>query len=163
MFVALARRYGSAVISVNLPILGPAVVISDPVLVKDVFNTSTDLIERPTSGPGSLRDVLGPGSMFSLAGDQLRARRKLVVPHFAGKRVRSYEQIIEEEVMREIATWPEGREFETLQSMTSDHPRRDPACRVRRRGTRAGRASRPAAVHGHDCWPNLTGAAEDAA
>jgi cytochrome P450 len=117
LFVALARRYGSAVISVNLPILGPAVVISDPVLVKNVFNTGTDLIERPTSGAGSLRDVLGPGSMFSLAGEQLRARRKVVVPHFAGKRVRSYEQIVEEEVMREIATWPEGREFETLPSM----------------------------------------------
>ena len=28
-----------------------------------------------------------------------------------------YEAIIEEEVMREIATWPEGREFETLQPM----------------------------------------------
>ena len=33
--------------------------------------------------------------------------------------MRSYEHIIEEEVMREIATWPEGREFETLPSMTS--------------------------------------------
>ncbi len=31
--------------------------------------------------------------------------------------MRSYERIIEEEVMREIATWPEGREFETLQPM----------------------------------------------
>jgi hypothetical protein len=31
--------------------------------------------------------------------------------------VRSYEHIIEDEVMREIATWPEGREFKTLQPM----------------------------------------------
>ena len=31
--------------------------------------------------------------------------------------MRSYEHIIEDEVMREIATWPEGREFETLQPM----------------------------------------------
>ena len=31
--------------------------------------------------------------------------------------MRSYEHIIEEEVMREIATWPEGREFETLEPM----------------------------------------------
>ena len=38
-------------------------------------------------------------------------------PPFHGKRVRSYERIIEDEVMREIATWPEGREFETLQPM----------------------------------------------
>jgi cytochrome P450 len=119
MYAAIGRRHGSSVISVNLPGIGHAVVISDPALAKDLFNTSTDLIERPTSGPGSLRDVLGPGSMFSLAGDKLLARRKMVVPLFHGKRMRSYEHIIEEEVMREIATWPEGREFETLPSMTS--------------------------------------------
>ena len=29
----------------------------------------------------------------------------------------NYERIIEEEVLREIATWPEGREFETLEPM----------------------------------------------
>ena len=38
---------------------------------------------------------------------------------FHGKRMRSYEHIIVEEVMREIATWPEDRDFETLPSMTS--------------------------------------------
>ena len=118
MYAAIGRRYGSSVISVNLPGIGPAVVISDPVVAKDLFSTSTDLIERPTSGPGSLRDALGPGSMFSLAGDKLLARRKVVVPLLHGKRMRSYEHIIEEEVLREIATWPEGREFEALPSMT---------------------------------------------
>ena len=34
MFAALGRRYGSAIISVNLPGAGHAVVISDPVLAK---------------------------------------------------------------------------------------------------------------------------------
>jgi cytochrome P450 len=85
-------------------------------LVKEVFSTSTDLIERPT-GAGHLGEAFGPGSTFSLAGDALLARRKLVVPPFHGQRVRSYEHIIEEEVMLEIAKWPEGREFKTLQPM----------------------------------------------
>ena len=31
--------------------------------------------------------------------------------------MRTYEHIVEEEVMREIETWPEGREFETLPAM----------------------------------------------
>jgi cytochrome P450 len=119
MFGALARRYGSAIISVNLPRMGHAVVINDPVLAKEVFSTSTDVLERKSSGSGSLGDGFGPGSTFSLAGDKLLARRKMVLPHFHGKRMRSYEHIVEEEVMREIATWPEGREFETLPSMTS--------------------------------------------
>ncbi len=118
MFASAARRYKSGVISVNLPGAGHAVVITDPLLVKDLFNTSTDLIERPTFGSGTLGDAFGPGSTFSLAGNELLARRKMVVPMFHGRRLRSYEHIIEEEVMREIATWPEGREFQVLPPMT---------------------------------------------
>jgi cytochrome P450 len=99
--------------------MGHAVVICDPVVAKEVFNTSTDLLERKASGEGSLGDGFGSGSMFSLAGDKLLARRKMVLPLLHGKRMRSYEPIIEEEVMREIATWPEDREFRTLPSMTT--------------------------------------------
>src|SRR5215207_9281049 len=115
MFAALGRRYGSE-FTVNLALFGQAVVISDPILVKDVFSASSDLIERPT-GAGHLGEAFGPGSLCSLAGDELLARRKLVLPPFHGKRVRSYEHIIEEEVVREIANWPEGREFKTLPPM----------------------------------------------
>ena len=119
MFAAVGRRYGSKVISVNLPRNDNAVVISDPILAKELFKTSTDLLERPTWGAGTLGEVFGPGSTFSLAGDELLARRKMVLPLFHGKRMRSYEHIIEEEVMREVATWPEGRDFESLDAMTS--------------------------------------------
>ena len=115
MFARLGRRYGSE-FTVNLALFGQAVVISDPILVKDVFSASTDLIERPT-GAGHLGEAFGPGSLCSLAGDELLARRKLVLPPFHGKRVRSYEHIIEDEVVREIANWPEGREFKTLPPM----------------------------------------------
>ena len=41
-----------------------------------------------------------------------------MLPNFHGKRVKNYERIVEEEVLRETANWPEGREFETLPSMT---------------------------------------------
>ena len=109
---ALATRYGSA-FTLNLPIFGPAVVISDPATVKDLFTTSSDLVGRASN----LGVILGPGSTFSLDGNEHRERRKLLVPPFHGKRMQGYEHIVEEEVMREIAGWPEGREFETLQPM----------------------------------------------
>ena len=109
---AVGKRYGSA-FTVNLPIFGQAVVISDPVLIKDLFTTSSDLVGRASN----LGTVLGPGSTFSLDGDEHRARRKLLVPPFHGKRMAGYEAIVEEEVLRETDTWPEGREFETLQPM----------------------------------------------
>ena len=101
---ALGRRYGSA-FTLNLPVFGQTVVISDPVLLKDMFSTSRDLFGRPKNNLG---DIMGPGSLFNLEGDELLERRKLVLPPFHGNRVRSYEQVIEKEVMREIANWPEG-------------------------------------------------------
>jgi len=117
MFASLSRRYCSDVVRVNLPHNSHAVVITDPDLAKDLFNTSTDLIERPAYGAGSIGEAFGPGSTFSLAGNQHLQRRKLLAPPFHGKRMRSYDRIVEEETMREIATWPEGREFETLEPM----------------------------------------------
>jgi cytochrome P450 len=110
---ALARRYGNA-FTINLPLFGRTVMISGPALVKDLFNTSRHLLGRPKFNLG---DIIGPGSMFNLEGDELLERRKLLLPPFHGNRVRSYEDLIEEEVMREIASWPEGREFETLPPM----------------------------------------------
>ncbi|MGB0961489.1 MAG: cytochrome P450 [Mycobacterium sp.] len=111
---ALGRRYGST-FTLNIPVFGETVVISDPVLVKDLFSTSRELIGRPENNLGG--DVLGPGSIFNLDGDALLARRKLLLPPFSGKSMRSYAAITEEEVMREMQTWPEGVEFTTLEPM----------------------------------------------
>ena len=111
-FGDLARRYGPA-FTLNLPIFGKTVMISDPDLVKGIFTTGGDLVGRATN----LGEMLGPGSTFSLDGDAHRERRKLLVPPFHGKRMHGYESIVEEEVLRETATWPEGVEFESLPAM----------------------------------------------
>jgi cytochrome P450 len=115
MFGALYRRWGTP-FTINLPLLGQTVVVSDPVLLKDLFTTSFDLIERPVDLL-SLGEIFGPGSTFALTGDEHLARRKLLAAPFHGKQLKSYERIVEEEVMREIANWPEGREFETVEPM----------------------------------------------
>jgi cytochrome P450 len=111
---ALGRRYGST-FSLNLPIFGQTVVISDPTHVKDLFTTNRTLLGRAKNNLG---EIIGPGSMFNLEGDELLERRKLLLPPFHGNRVRNYEQVIEEEVTREAANWPQGHEFETLPSMS---------------------------------------------
>lgn len=110
---ALCRRYGGA-FTINVPVLGHTVMVSEPDVIKDLFSTSRELLGRPVHNLG---EILGPGSMFNLDGDELFERRRLLAPPFHGKRVSNYEQIIEEEVMHEIAAWPEGREFQTLESM----------------------------------------------
>ena len=110
----LSRHYGGP-FTINLPVFGKTVVLHDREIVKDVYSTSFDLIERPTKVLGQ---AFGPGSTFSLLGKEHSERRKLVLPNFSGKRVKNYESIVEDEVLRETANWPEGQEFETLETMT---------------------------------------------
>lgn len=109
---AIGRRYGGA-FTLRLPVFGDTVVISERALVKELFTANSGLLARASN----LGTVLGPGSTFSLDGDEHRERRKLLVPPFHGKRMAGYEAIVEEEVLREVADWPEGREFATLEPM----------------------------------------------
>jgi cytochrome P450 len=107
------RKYGTAY-TLNVPVFGRSVVISDPALVKQLFLTSTDVAKNVEPNLGQ---VLGPGSFFSIEGDLHRKQRKLLVPPFHGNRMRGYEGVIETEVLRETASWPENTEFETLEPM----------------------------------------------
>src|SRR5438067_8578247 len=109
----LRAHYGSAFM-VNVPVFGRAMVISDPEEIKQLFMTSPEIADNVSVNLGR---VLGPGSFFALDGEQHKRQRKLLVPPFHGRRLKPYEAIIEEEAVREMATWPDGREFATLDSM----------------------------------------------
>ncbi|SDI86620.1 hypothetical protein SAMN05444157_0544 [Frankineae bacterium MT45] len=109
----LRNRYGPA-FTLDLPMFGRSVVISDPALVKQLFMTSPEIAgtEQPNLG-----QVLGPNSFFNLDGKAHLRQRKLLVPPFHGKRMQAYEAIIEEETLIEAANWPIGEEFQTLAPM----------------------------------------------
>ena len=109
----MSERYGPT-FSLHLPAWGPTVFLSEPALVKQLFTTSAEVIG---SLEPNLGRVLGPQSSFNLNGDAHKRQRKLLLPPFHGRRVQSYEGIIEEETLRETATWPEGRAFATRESM----------------------------------------------
>jgi cytochrome P450 len=109
----LSRRYGK-VFTLNVPVYGPTVIIGDPVIAKQLFTASPD--DAGNIQP-NLSRILGSGSVFALDGAQHRSRRKLLTPPFHGKSIKNYEQIIEEETLRETATWPEGQEFASLEPM----------------------------------------------
>jgi cytochrome P450 len=113
MMRRLHDRYGSA-FRINAPIIGDAVVISDPAEVKQLFMTSPELADILDFNLGL---ILGPNSFFAISGDAHRKQRKLLTPPFHGRRLRAYEAIIEQEAVREMASWPEGREFATLGPM----------------------------------------------
>ncbi|MDS0139453.1 MULTISPECIES: cytochrome P450 [unclassified Amycolatopsis] len=109
----LKDRYGDA-FTVNVPIFGNAVVISSPAEIKQLFTSGPELVDNLEVNLGR---VLGPRSMFALSGDEHKRQRKLLVPHFHGRRLAAYERIVEEETVRELASWPENRAFATLPSM----------------------------------------------
>ena len=106
-------RYGPT-FTLRLPAWGEAVFLSEPALVKQLFTASPELIGNMEPNLGR---VLGPSSFFNLDGEAHKRQRKLLLPPFHGRRVLSYEGIIEEETRREAAGWPEGESFPTLESM----------------------------------------------
>ncbi|WP_216903099.1 cytochrome P450 [Nocardia alni] len=106
-------RYGTAFM-VHTPRLGRTLILSEPAEVKALFTAPTDQVEMVNS---PLAQVLGPGSLFALAGDEHRKQRKLLTPPFHGRRLAVYEQLIEQETVREMNSWPQGREFGTMESM----------------------------------------------
>ncbi len=108
----MARRHGD-VFMLNVPIYGPITVVANPQLAKQVFTTSPEVLGNIQP---NLSRLLGSGSVFGLEGDEHRQRRRLLAPPFHGKSIKNYENIIEEETLREIATWPEGKTFATLPS-----------------------------------------------
>jgi len=108
-----ARRYGP-MFTINIPVFGRVVVVTEPALARRVFMAGTDdlLNIKP-----NLSRLLGPGCVFALDRADHRNRRKLLTPPFHGKSIKNYEQIIEEETLREAANWPVGDEFRTLEPM----------------------------------------------
>lgn len=108
----MARRYGD-IFELNLPVYGRMVVVGNRQLAKQVFTTSPEVLGNIQP---NLSRLLGSGSVFALDGDDHRRRRRLLAPPFHGKSVKNYEDIIEDETLRETARWPEGEAFATLPS-----------------------------------------------
>jgi cytochrome P450 family 138 len=108
----LRARYGDA-FTINIPIFGQAVVISDPTEIKQLFLAGPEVADNLDRNLGRM---LGPGSLFALKGEEHRKQRKLLTPPFHGRRLGAYEKIVETETVREIAAWPQGRPFPTLPS-----------------------------------------------
>ncbi|TMM38307.1 MAG: cytochrome P450 [Actinobacteria bacterium] len=110
----MREKYGDA-FTVNVPIFGRAMVISDPAEVRQLFRTPAEVVDNLDRNLGRM---LGPGSLFALRGKEHNAQRRLLIPPFHGRRLSVYERIVEEETVRELASWPRGRSFPTLPSMT---------------------------------------------
>src|SRR6201996_8762368 len=108
----LQRRYGDA-LTMQMPGFGTMVLVTRPDLVKQVYTAKPDVLHV---GKNPLGEILGAGSLFSMDEERHLRERRMLLPPFHGERMRSYEAIIEEEALREMAGWPEGVEFASIES-----------------------------------------------
>jgi hypothetical protein len=108
----LQGRYGDA-LTMRMPIFGTMVLVTRPDLVKQVYTAKQDVLH---GGKNPLGEILGPGSLFSMDEERHLRERRMLLPPFHGERMRSYEAIIEEEALREMAGWQEGVEFASIES-----------------------------------------------
>jgi cytochrome P450 family 138 len=106
----LQRRYGDAC-TLNLPVIGTTVVVSRPDLVKTVYTAKPTVLH---GGKNPLGSLLGPGSLFSMDEERHLEERRLLLPPFHGDRMRAYEGLIEEETLRAMRMWPDGKPFPTI-------------------------------------------------
>lgn len=97
--------------TLQLPLFGPTVTITDPGLAKELYQQPRDAVQGVDANLGML---LGPSSSFALQGEKHLRHRKILLPPFHGGRVRAYEQLIERETRNAIAGWPEDVEFAVL-------------------------------------------------
>jgi cytochrome P450 len=79
----MRRLYGPA-FTIDLPIFGRLVVISDPNDIRQLFKTAPHIADTTDTNLGR---VMGPNSMFALSGERHRAQRKLLTPSINGRRL----------------------------------------------------------------------------
>ena len=108
----------------------PMVLISDPAAIKALYTERAHGL--PPGRNVILEPILGSRSLLLLEGADHFARRKLMLPAFHGERMRSYEAMLDEIVDAEIDSWPLRQRVPDPPADAGDHPRGDPARRLRR-------------------------------
>jgi hypothetical protein len=111
MFSLPIPRVASKWVVPEVPAFKHLVFVGSPALVRQVF--AGDPRKLHFGAPNPIGKVTGAKSLFSLDEDEHLEQRKIILPPLHGARMHSYEAIVEEETMREIESWPEGREIRT--------------------------------------------------
>src|SRR5437764_5853500 len=111
------RRYGDMV-TFSTAFDSGFVMVFDPDLIKQVFQASPEQL-RAGEANAVLEPVLGRRSVLLLDGAEHLRQRKLMLPPFHGRRLKTYEATMAEAADREIDSWPVGEPFTVMPSMQS--------------------------------------------
>src|SRR2546423_4884606 len=115
------RRYGD-VVTMSTAFDSNFVMVFDPDLLKKVFQAPPDRL-RAGEANALLGQILGERSVLVLDGAEHLRQRKLMLPPFHGKRLKTYEDTMRAAADRAIDSWPVGEPFTlmpTMQQVTLD-------------------------------------------
>jgi cytochrome P450 family 135 len=118
---ACRRRYGD-VVTMSTAFDSNFVMVFDPDLLKKVFQAPPDQL-RAGEANALLGQILGQRSVLVLDGAEHLRQRKLMLPPFHGKRLKTYEDTMRAAADRAIDSWPIGEPFTLmpeLQRVTLD-------------------------------------------
>ena len=101
-------KYGSRfALSIRLPAMR-YYVISDPEDIKAAFLAPADVIHTG-NGSATIEKYTGHTGLAWLDEDEHKVRRKLLMPTMHGKALKRIQETIEGRVVKDVATWPQGR------------------------------------------------------
>jgi cytochrome P450 len=103
-FERCRARYGKR-FTVRLLQSPPAVYLSDPDEVKEVFTAPPEVL-HPGEGAQILEPIVGANSVILLDERPHLTQRKLMLPAFHGERMEALTGLLREVTEREVAAWP---------------------------------------------------------
>lgn len=106
------ERYGD-MFTIKLIGFPDFVILGDPALIKQVLTEKPTVLHAGTGSP--LGPILGANSLLAIDEDIHLRQRRLLLPPFHGERMQSYGEVFAEIADAEMANWPVGEEFETLE------------------------------------------------
>jgi cytochrome P450 family 135 len=112
----LWRHYGDTYTVRLLPQGRPLVFFTRPEHAKEIF-AGDPAIFHAGKGNAILGPVMGEHSLLLQDGDVHKRARKLLMPAFNGHALRSYEAMITAIARDEVAHWPDGPTFRSLDRM----------------------------------------------
>jgi cytochrome P450 len=107
LFERCRARYGKR-FTLRLLQTPPAVYLSDPAEVKEVFTAPPEVL-HPGEGARVLEPIVGANSVILLDERSHLSQRKLMLPAFHGERMDALTGLLEEITEREVAAWPLDR------------------------------------------------------
>lgn len=115
-----ARREGGDVVSI--PILGRSIIlVSGPEAQEQVFR-APDSVLNPKAAYKMMVPIFGKGVAYDCDDERMQEQLMMLMPALQNKRMRTYGQIITDEVKRSLASWGDQGSidlYEYMQELTS--------------------------------------------